>query len=38
VRWPSSRPKECNRGSCPTRGMLVNFGMLLRNVKRERQS
>jgi hypothetical protein len=33
VAWPSSRPKECSRGSCPTRGMLVNFGMLLRRLK-----
>ena len=35
VTWPTSRPKECNVGSCPTRGMLVNFGMLLRHVKQQ---
>ena len=34
---PSSRPKEEHDGDCPTRGMLINFGMLLRRFRQVRE-
>lgn len=33
---PSSKPATCDRGSCPTRGKLVNLGATLCRLKRDR--